>query len=180
MKDRRPSVASAASEPVGRGADRHRAAGDDRLRAEGFRAEVADADEPLGARIRDIEQAADGSMTLIEHVRELRNRLFYASLGIIGGLIVKVGSRMIDGSLRKGMTITFGSTDAEYEIDEVGYLQLGHFAVDELSPGEVVSLPAGRRRGMAVVLAVPRSLEDFTTERRPGLFGRIAGMLSFA
>ncbi|MEV4642630.1 twin-arginine translocase subunit TatC [Actinoplanes sp. NPDC049548] len=34
------------------------------------------------------EQAADGSMTLIEHVRELRNRLFWASLGIIAGLIV--------------------------------------------------------------------------------------------
>jgi len=34
------------------------------------------------------EQAADGSMTLIEHVRELRSRLFWASLGILGGLIV--------------------------------------------------------------------------------------------
>jgi sec-independent protein translocase protein TatC len=34
------------------------------------------------------EQASDGSMTLIEHVRELRNRLFWASLGIIAGLIV--------------------------------------------------------------------------------------------
>jgi len=34
------------------------------------------------------EQAADGSMTLIEHIRELRNRLFWASLGIVAGLIV--------------------------------------------------------------------------------------------
>src|SRR3954449_9883126 len=34
------------------------------------------------------QQASDGSMTLIEHVRELRNRLFYASLGLIAGLIV--------------------------------------------------------------------------------------------
>jgi len=34
------------------------------------------------------EQAADGSMTLIEHVRELRNRLFWASLGLVVGLIV--------------------------------------------------------------------------------------------
>jgi sec-independent protein translocase protein TatC len=34
------------------------------------------------------EQAADGSMTLIDHVRELRNRLFWASLGIVAGLIV--------------------------------------------------------------------------------------------
>jgi sec-independent protein translocase protein TatC len=34
------------------------------------------------------QQAADGSMTLIEHVRELRNRLFFASIGIVVGLIV--------------------------------------------------------------------------------------------
>src|ERR1044071_4152038 len=34
------------------------------------------------------QQAADGSMTLIEHVRELRNRLFFASLGLVVGLIV--------------------------------------------------------------------------------------------
>src|SRR5690606_23955135 len=32
--------------------------------------------------------------------------------------------RVVDGVLRKGMTVTFGSNDAEYEIDEVGYLQL--------------------------------------------------------
>jgi len=34
------------------------------------------------------DQAAEGSMTLIEHVRELRNRLFWASLGLVAGLIV--------------------------------------------------------------------------------------------
>ena len=34
------------------------------------------------------ERAADGSMTLIEHVRELRNRLFFASIGLVVGLIV--------------------------------------------------------------------------------------------
>ncbi|AGL18566.1 twin-arginine translocase subunit TatC [Actinoplanes sp. N902-109] len=34
------------------------------------------------------QQASDGSMTLIEHVRELRNRLFWAALGIVAGLIV--------------------------------------------------------------------------------------------
>src|SRR5690349_15920474 len=34
------------------------------------------------------EQAADGSMTLLDHVRELRNRLFIASLGLVAGLIV--------------------------------------------------------------------------------------------
>jgi sec-independent protein translocase protein TatC len=34
------------------------------------------------------QQAADGSMTLLEHVRELRNRLFWASLGLLGGFII--------------------------------------------------------------------------------------------
>ncbi|AVT38088.1 twin-arginine translocase subunit TatC [Plantactinospora sp. BB1] len=33
----------------------------------------------------NFERAADGSMTLIEHIRELRNRLFKASLGIVVG-----------------------------------------------------------------------------------------------
>ncbi|MGC4897101.1 twin-arginine translocase subunit TatC [Micromonospora sp. DT31] len=34
------------------------------------------------------ERAADGSMTLIEHFRELRKRLFRASLAVVGGLIL--------------------------------------------------------------------------------------------
>ncbi|MBM2619878.1 twin-arginine translocase subunit TatC [Actinoplanes sp. LDG1-06] len=34
------------------------------------------------------QQASDGSMTLLDHVRELRNRLFIASLGLVAGLIV--------------------------------------------------------------------------------------------
>lgn len=33
-------------------------------------------------------RAADGSMTLIEHLRDLRSRLFMASLGLLAGLIV--------------------------------------------------------------------------------------------
>ncbi|KXK60884.1 preprotein translocase subunit TatC [Micromonospora rosaria] len=35
----------------------------------------------------NFERAADGSMTLVEHIRELRNRLFRASLAIVVGLI---------------------------------------------------------------------------------------------
>ncbi|MFF5083924.1 twin-arginine translocase subunit TatC [Actinoplanes sp. NPDC000266] len=34
------------------------------------------------------QQASDGSMTLMDHIRELRNRLFVASLGLVVGLIV--------------------------------------------------------------------------------------------
>ena len=34
------------------------------------------------------ERASDGSMTLIEHVRELRSRLFIAAIGVVVGLII--------------------------------------------------------------------------------------------
>jgi sec-independent protein translocase protein TatC len=36
------------------------------------------------------ERAADGSMTLVEHLRELRTRLFKASLAVVVGLVVGV------------------------------------------------------------------------------------------
>jgi sec-independent protein translocase protein TatC len=36
------------------------------------------------------QRAADGSMTLIEHIRELRSRLFKAALGVLVGLIVGI------------------------------------------------------------------------------------------
>ncbi|GAA1854302.1 twin-arginine translocase subunit TatC [Asanoa iriomotensis] len=36
----------------------------------------------------EFQRAADGSMTLIEHIRELRNRLFKASLALLVGIIV--------------------------------------------------------------------------------------------
>ncbi|MEU7904744.1 twin-arginine translocase subunit TatC [Actinoplanes sp. NPDC049118] len=72
------------------------------------------------------EQASDGSMTLIEHVRELRNRLFWASLGLLFGLIVgfivsqwvfnllkdpycSLDSSWIDGQCR---FVVLGATDA--------------------------------------------------------------------
>jgi GTP-binding protein LepA len=54
--------------------------------------------------------------------------------------------RVVDGVYKKGMTITFGSNDNEYEIDEVGYLQIGHFPLPELRPGEVGYLTAAIKR----------------------------------
>ncbi|MFB9236359.1 twin-arginine translocase subunit TatC [Plantactinospora siamensis] len=39
-------------------------------------------------RQSNFERAADGSMTLMEHIRELRSRLFKASLGILAGFAV--------------------------------------------------------------------------------------------
>jgi GTP-binding protein LepA len=54
--------------------------------------------------------------------------------------------RVVDGVFRKGMKIAFGSNDAEYEVDEVGYLQLGYRATAELRPGEVGYLTAAIKK----------------------------------
>jgi GTP-binding protein LepA len=54
--------------------------------------------------------------------------------------------RVVDGVFQPGMRITFGSADAEYEIDEVGYLQLGQRPLPELRAGEVGYLTAAIKR----------------------------------
>ncbi len=45
--------------------------------------------------------------------------------------------RVVDGSLRKGMTVGFGASVAEYEVDETGYMCLGFQPVADLKAGEV-------------------------------------------
>ncbi|HYL56973.1 MAG TPA: translation elongation factor 4 [Gemmatimonadales bacterium] len=46
--------------------------------------------------------------------------------------------RVVDGTIRPGMKIAFGAhPDDLYEVDEVGYLQLGHKPTDQLESGEV-------------------------------------------
>ncbi|MCI0409140.1 MAG: translation elongation factor 4, partial [Acidobacteria bacterium] len=54
--------------------------------------------------------------------------------------------RVIDGTVRKGMEIAFGShPDDVYLVDEVGYLQLGQRPTGELEAGEVGYLVANLR-----------------------------------
>ncbi len=50
--------------------------------------------------------------------------------------------RVVDGRIRPGTRITFGSVDARYEVTEVGYTRLGRVPQDELGPGEVGYLVA--------------------------------------
>jgi GTP-binding protein LepA len=45
--------------------------------------------------------------------------------------------RVVDGTIRKGMRITFGVSDEVYEVGEVGYNQLRQVPTDELAAGEV-------------------------------------------
>jgi GTP-binding protein LepA len=54
--------------------------------------------------------------------------------------------RVVDGTIRPGMRITFGANDAVYPVDEVGFQRLGRFKVPELGPGEVGYLLAGIKR----------------------------------
>jgi GTP-binding protein LepA len=45
--------------------------------------------------------------------------------------------RVVDGEIRKGMKITFGASDNQYEVAEVGSLQLRQVQTDRLTAGEV-------------------------------------------
>jgi GTP-binding protein LepA len=45
--------------------------------------------------------------------------------------------RVVDGVIRKGTKITFGASEAVYEVDEVGFNQLRQVQTDQLGPGEV-------------------------------------------
>jgi GTP-binding protein LepA len=54
--------------------------------------------------------------------------------------------RLVDGQLRRGMRIVFGShPDEEYEVDEVGHLQLGQRPAEVLEAGEVGYIVASLR-----------------------------------
>ena len=44
---------------------------------------------------------------------------------------------MVDGEIAPGMHITFGANDAQYEVAEVGYLQLRQVKGERLTAGEV-------------------------------------------
>ena len=50
--------------------------------------------------------------------------------------------RVFDGTLRPGMSITFGAVDSCYEVTEVGHLRLGRIPSGSVGPGEVGYLVA--------------------------------------
>jgi len=54
--------------------------------------------------------------------------------------------RVVDGTIWKGMTVGFGASDAEYEVDEVGFMRLGFQPAGELRAGEVGYLTAQIKR----------------------------------
>jgi GTP-binding protein LepA len=54
--------------------------------------------------------------------------------------------RVVDGSIRKGMRVGFGASDAEYEVDEAGFMRLGFQPAGGLGTGEVGYLTAQIKR----------------------------------
>jgi GTP-binding protein LepA len=54
--------------------------------------------------------------------------------------------RVVDGMIRPGTRIAFGATSGTYPVDEVGFMRLARFKVDELGPGEVGYVLAGIKR----------------------------------
>ena len=70
------------------------------------------------------------------HEAPLRALIFDSYFDRYRGAIPSI--RVVDGVMRPGMKITFGAHKADaYEVDEVGYLQLGHKPAEQLEAGEV-------------------------------------------
>ncbi len=54
--------------------------------------------------------------------------------------------RVVDGWIRKDMVVGFGASDAEYQVDEAGFMRLGFQPTGELRTGEVGYLTAQIKR----------------------------------
>jgi len=71
-----------------------------------------------------------------DHEAPLRALIFDSYYDRYRGAIPSI--RVVDGVLQPGMKIAFGAhKDDLYEVDEVGYLQLGHKPTEQLEAGEV-------------------------------------------
>jgi sec-independent protein translocase protein TatC len=96
-------------------------------------------------RREEFERAADGSMTLMEHLRELRDRLFKAVLGVVAGMIL--GWFLSDFVLNL-LTDPFCAAVREIAIDKNG----GTPPADWTCDGHLIQLKAGA--GLQVRLQV--------------------------
>jgi sec-independent protein translocase protein TatC len=103
-------------------------------------------------------RAADGSMTLIEHVRELRNRLFRASLGILVGFGLGLWlARPVRGLLQQPYCELEGST-----VD-------GKCQFTQLGPADVLLLDLKIALWVGLIIAAPIWLYQLWAFIAPGL-----------
>ncbi len=113
---------------------------------------AAEMHELIGAKIEDILRISAKEGTGVPDVLEaivhrtpppagrveapLRALIFDSYYDRYRGAIPSI--RLVDGGLHPGMQIAFGAhRDEVYEVDEVGYLQLGHKPTERLEAGEV-------------------------------------------
>src|SRR6202165_2385152 len=83
-----------------------------------------------------------------DHEAPLRALIFDSYYDRYRGAVPSI--RVVDGVIAPGMKIAFGAhKDDVYEVDEVGYLQLGHKPTEQLEAGEVGYFVAHLRRGRA-------------------------------
>jgi len=96
---------------------------------------LASAKEGIG--IEDILEAVVARVPPPQGNREgpLRALIFDSYYDKYLGAVPSI--RVVDGVLKPGMRITFGNTDAKYDVTEVGYMRLGRVPQPELSPGQV-------------------------------------------
>ncbi|MBE1490353.1 twin-arginine translocase subunit TatC [Plantactinospora soyae] len=104
------------------------------------------------------ERASDGSMTLIEHVRELRNRLFWASVGILVGFGLGLWlARRVRGLLQQPYCDLPGSTVN------------GKCQFTQLGPADVLLLDLKIALWVGLIIAAPIWLYQLWAFIAPGL-----------
>jgi GTP-binding protein LepA len=91
-----------------------------------------------------------------------RALIFDSAFDTYRGAIAYV--RVFDGTIRKRDWMRFFSHDREYEIDEVGYLKLKYFPLDELTAGDVGYIIGNVRN-----VADTRVGDTITTRAKPAL-----------
>lgn len=109
------------------------------------------------------EQAADGSMTLLEHVRELRNRLFVASLGLVFGLIVGI---ILSGWVFDLLKEPYCALDSSWTVGRDGQLKCD-FLVLGVGDGLILKLKIALWVG--VIVGAPVWLYQLWAFIAPGL-----------
>lgn len=108
------------------------------------------------------QRASDGSMTLMEHIRELRNRLFKASLGIAVGFVVGyILSEPAFFLLREPYCDLLIKSDKITTIDDCEFLLLG--------PADGFILKLKITLYLALIIAAPIWLYQLWAFVAPGL-----------
>src|SRR2546429_3575760 len=99
-----------------------------------------------GTNVPELLEAVVGRIPAPRGVAEapLRALIFDSYYDRYRGAIPSI--RVVDGTIRPGMKIAFGAHKEDmYEVDEVGYLQLGHKPAEQLEAGGVGDFVANVR-----------------------------------